>query len=91
MASLVINDQTFEDEDIVSEIDCPVEVEYIWEWYIELDATRQNGMGYGPITHQEITAWSVGMKIDLMPFERESIRAIDREFLIHSQKTKDKK
>ena len=63
---------------------CPHEVEYIWQWFYELDATRQNGMGAGPITHVEITAWANGMGIDLLPFERQALRQIDRAFLIYS-------
>jgi len=45
--------------------------------------TRNNAMRLGPITHQEITAWAEGMRYNLLPFERQCIRAIDRAYLLH--------
>lgn len=73
-------------------MDCPYEVEYIWQWFLELDKTRHNsGMGINSITHVEITAWSDGMKLDLLPFERRAIRAIDEAYVTHiNSKVKDK-
>ena len=41
-------------------------------------------MGAGSITHVEITAWANGMGIELLPFERQAIRQIDKAFLIYS-------
>ena len=78
----MITDQTF--EDVPVEAYCPVEVEYIWEWFHDLDSTRQNGMSHGPITNVEITAWSNGMWLNLIPFERRAILEIDRAFSIYS-------
>lgn len=34
-------------------------------------------MGFNPITHEAITAWSDGLQIGITPFERECIVAID--------------
>lgn len=81
-AASVITDQTF--EDVPDEIECPFEFRHIWEWFFELDSTRNNGMAHGPITNVEITAWAEGMGIDLMPIERRALLAIDKAFLIHS-------
>jgi hypothetical protein len=81
-ASQVISDQTF--DDVPEETVCPFELEHVWEWFNELDATRQNGMGHGPITHTEITNWDKGMQYRVSPFERQAIRALDRAFMIYS-------
>jgi hypothetical protein len=75
---------------VPEETDCPYEVQYIWSWFLELDKTRLNGgMGFNPITHVEITAWSDGMDIDILPFERRAIRAVDEAYMIHCN-SKDK-
>lgn len=91
-AAAVIKEETF--EDVPPEVDCPFELKHVWDWFVELDCTRQSGMGLGPITHTEISAWSTGMGINLMPIEREAIRAIDRAYLTHhnsKDKEKEKK
>lgn len=86
-AASVISDQTFAEAPEVKY--CPHEVEYIWEWFIELNSTRDAGMQCSGIKHTEITAWSEGMRINITPFERRAIRAIDVAF-INNQNTKSK-
>jgi hypothetical protein len=85
LASQVITDQTF--SDAPEEVPCPWELMHVWEWFIELDATRQNGMGIGPITHTELRNWSANLQVHPLPFEVRAIMAIDRAFLIHSNST----
>jgi len=41
-------------------------------------------MAQNPLTHTEITAWAEGMKLNLLPFEREAIVRIDDAFQSHS-------
>jgi hypothetical protein len=78
--------------ELPEELDCPWEVEYIWAWFCKLNGRRINGMSVGPITHQEITAWSERMELNVTPFETEALLRIDDAFIIHSSKTeKDKK
>ncbi len=63
----------------------------MWNWFAELDATRQNGMGVGPITFVEIGKWAELTRKKPIPFEIEALRELDRAFLIHSNtKAKDK-
>jgi hypothetical protein len=82
-ASLVITEKTF--EETPEEVRCPVEAEYLWYWFLELDETRLNsGMGFNAITHTEITHWDEGLGIKLLPFERRAIRAIDKAFKEHA-------
>jgi hypothetical protein len=88
LASLVITDQTFADTPDICH--CPVEVEYVWSWFRELDATRQNSMSIGPITNVEIDHWARLMNIDLLPFEVQAIREIDIAY-INNHNSKDKK
>ena len=88
-AASVITDQTFAETPEV--VDCPFELQHIWEWFYELDSTRINNMTAGPITNQEITFWSNGMGYDLLPIERKALLAVDRAFLIHNSKSSEKK
>jgi hypothetical protein len=55
----------------------------VWEWFYELDETRETGMSLESISHTEISNWAEGMKIDLSPFERRCLRAIDRVYVDH--------
>lgn len=72
-------------------MECPYELQHIWGYFRELDATRKNtGMGFCPIDHVEITAWSEGMKIGITPFERMCIRSIDDAYRVHCN-AKEKK
>lgn len=88
-AGLIITEQTF--EEVPEEVRCPPELEYIWGYFRDLDGTRKNsGMGFCPIEHTEITAWSDGMQIGITPFERMCIRAVDEAYRQHCN-MKDKK
>lgn len=81
-ARQVLTEQTF--DEVPDEIDCPVELEYIWNWFLELDETRLNsGMGFNSITHTEITHWADGMWMKLLPFERRALRRIDKAYMEH--------
>ena len=78
-------------EDVPEEQFCPIEIEYVWHWFHELDSTRTNGgMSLGAITNVEMTAWSVGMNIKLTPFERRAILELDKTYLQYLN-SKDKK
>lgn len=72
--------------------DLPPEGAWIWGAWCELDATRQNGMGLGPITHLEMLAYAALHGFEWEPPEIGAIRALDREFLIfHAAQNKSLK
>lgn len=50
-------------------------------------------MALNPISHTEITAWASGMNLELLPFERRAIRAIDQAYVAHcnSKNSEEKK
>lgn len=67
----------------------PGEGAWIWGAFCDLNLTRQNGMGAGPITHLEMLAYASLHGFQWEPPEIGAIRALDREFLIHqSEQTK---
>lgn len=73
------------------EAECPLELEHIWGFFRELDARRTNsGMGFNPLSHEAITAWSDGMQIGVTTFERSCIIAIDDAYRNHCN-AKEKK
>lgn len=84
LASLVLTKDTF--VEVPDQPDCPYELAHIWEWFHELDATRVSGMGFSPITHTEIGEWSRGMGLNILPLEREALRAIDKAYMLHCNK-----
>lgn len=86
-AASVITDQTF--EDVPEEVDCPFELKHIWEWFFELDATRQNGMGLGPLTNQEIYFWAHLQKKHILSLEVTALLAVDRAYIIHHNSKKE--
>lgn len=82
--SSVVTEKTFEAADVPDEVECPFELLHVWEWFLELDKTRpNNGMGISAITHTEITSWADGMNIELLPFERKAIRAVDEAYVTY--------
>lgn len=87
-APQVLSDQTFDETpDVVL---CPVEVEHVWDWYVELDSTRNSGFDIGPVTFAEIESWSRLMKIEVSPFEVQSLRAIDKAYIKFQRSKRDK-
>lgn len=63
--------------------DLPAEGAYLWAAYCALDATRQNGMAIGPITHTEMFFYAQLHGFAWTPFELSVIRALDGAFLMH--------
>lgn len=72
------------------EPELPEEAAYLWAAWCELDATRINGMGPGPITYSELWAYAQLHGQPWAPFELELIRLLDREYLTHLAENKPK-
>ena len=69
----------------------PYELEYIWDWWLELQKTRPNGMQAGHITYSEVDRWSFLLKINVDPFEVRCIMALDSVFLQCQREQQDRK
>lgn len=89
-AASILSDQTLKDAEVVERVLCPFELEHIWIWFLELNATRQNGMGVNPISFTEIKSWIDVTEKSISQFELKALRAIDQAYLIH-QNEKEKK
>lgn len=59
----------------------PFELQHIWDWWEDLDATRQRGLATNPITYTEIERWAFLLKINLDPFEVRCIMALDSAYM----------
>lgn len=69
------------------EKDIPESLEYIWNWWCEVQTARQSsGFGPLPLSFTEMYAWSVLTQRQLQPWEVEAIRDIDHAFLTESMK-----
>jgi hypothetical protein len=57
----------------------PARVTYLWNYFQDLSQTRtSNGMGPSRLTRLEIRAWEEDEHIELEPWERRTIMALDR-------------
>jgi hypothetical protein len=63
--------------------DCVV---YLWEFILDLNSTRQSGMGVNAISYTEIVAWCTLTGNKLSPYETRVIKMLDRVFLEHYNK-----
>ena len=64
---------------------------YIWDWWHGMSPWREQGMGLGPITHQEILAWSLLYRIEVSPSEVEALKRIDLAYRVHEQEKMEQK
>lgn len=70
---------------------CPIEVAYLWAWFIGLSQKRtSNGFGPNPISDAEIIAWSSLRRITLTPFDIDAINALDDVFMTYQAKQQKK-
>lgn len=59
----------------------PVELGYIWTWFLKLSRKRQNGMGANPIASTEVLAWAARQGVLMTPFENDVIDRLDELYL----------
>ena len=63
---------------------------YLWEFFLDLNSTRQSGMGVNAISYYEIKAWCDLNATPLSPYEIKVIKMLDRSFLEHYNKQSEK-
>lgn len=59
----------------------PEEFRYIWNIWLSVHTERDTGMSVQNIKVRDIMGWAMAMRVTLLPFEIEMIRAIDMEFV----------
>jgi hypothetical protein len=60
----------------------PTELEYLWDYFLELSSTRPQGYsGPLPITYQEIAAWRDLTDNPITSLDVEVIKRLDRIYL----------
>ena len=64
----------------------PIEVGYVWDWFVSLTYTRQAGFGASPITEQEIDAFCRNRRLRMSVIEIEAVRELDRIHLNEAHK-----
>lgn len=55
----------------------PACLQILWDTFLSLNRKRTHGMGANPISSLEIESWCRLHRIDLLPWEVETIEAID--------------
>lgn len=70
--------------------DAPAELEYLWAWFLRLDATRHVGMGAASgISEQEFGWFFRNRRIEPMPWEIEILVELDRVAMTHDSQQAD--
>ncbi|WP_445482848.1 MULTISPECIES: phage tail assembly chaperone [Paenochrobactrum] len=57
--------------------DLPDAFQYLWQWFMDLNASRSTGMSVSPISWAEIEAYSSGLQLGIKPWERRILRDMD--------------
>ena len=66
----------------VLEPECPREVIYVWNSWVELNGARgSSGFAPHPISWSELDAYSRMIGVEIYPWEARAIRAIDDAYL----------
>ena len=61
-----------------TEVECPEEMRYLWQWFCELSGTRQySEVGAMPITFQEMDAWARLSGNEPSPLDVKVLKQID--------------
>jgi len=63
---------------------------YVWRWFETLIDCREAGFGAGPLTYQEIEAWSRLSRVDVSAAEADLLRRLDREYRAYMQQKGEK-
>ncbi len=59
----------------------PELVRYIWEWFWDMQRSRQSGFSANPLTFAEVESWSRLNNISILPWEVRAVREMDDELL----------
>lgn len=73
----------------LSDAEIPFVLLYLWEAFLQLNQTRQYGLGPLPILYNEILAYSALMGVDFEPWEINTLKQLDMVMLATTAKTKE--
>jgi hypothetical protein len=85
-SDLASQNPLFKREEAPPEPICPIELEYIWDWFGRLSGKRQNGMAVNSLTSAEILGWQERQRIRFEPWEEDVIDRIDALFVASQSK-----
>jgi hypothetical protein len=63
------------------EFEVPLEISYLWGYFMDLNSTRGGGWGAAPITYSELYAWMVLTGVEISPWEVGILKEMDNAFL----------
>lgn len=62
---------------LLEAVPLPYFLQILWDTFLLLNKKRTHGMGVNPISSMEIESWCRLHRIDLLPWEVETIEAVD--------------
>jgi hypothetical protein len=70
--------QTGERPELLEPVDCPDEMLYLWDRFLEVSKRRtSNGFGLNPVPYADIAAWATMNRVRITPFELEVLDRIE--------------
>lgn len=79
----------FEAADDAEVPEFPDEIEYVWDWFVELHEARTgNGFGPNPLSFTELAHWQALCDTRIQPWEVRAIRAIDNAYIASRRPSK---
>jgi hypothetical protein len=64
----------------LEEVNPPAAFVYLWDWFWELDHSRDRSMTCAPLTYEETYFWQKLNEVKLFPWELEALRMMDRAY-----------
>jgi hypothetical protein len=82
--------QTNEDiPELEDQLELPETANMVWRWFIDLNNSRQSGMGVNPISYSEMLSYFALMNIAPMEWEIQAIKTLDNIALKHYAKQQE--
>lgn len=61
----------------------PFELAHVWQFFVQMNRKRQNGMTVNPLSSLDILAWQLRYRIRLTVWEEELLDQLDAAYLSH--------
>jgi len=61
----------------------PFELAHVWQFFVQMNGKRQNGMAVNTLSGMDILAWQLRHRIRLSAFEEDLIDRLDGAYMAH--------
>lgn len=61
----------------------PFELAHVWQYFVQMNRKRQNGMMVNPLSSLDILAWQLRYRMRLTAWEEELVDQLDAAYVAH--------